>query len=168
MPFATFKGEASVEEIADRVFLNLTPKQRETAARAILKANPRLKRLKDVPAGVLIEVPDIPALRAKTAHVDGAPGREILASLQIAVKEHTEQLFNRQDRDAERIKVEAAALADPIFRKAISQSQSVMALADEAALTLELRAKTAEKRRKELEAGLGQALTDIEAHIKEF
>ena len=31
MPIATFRGEGSVEEIADRLFTGLTPKQREVA-----------------------------------------------------------------------------------------------------------------------------------------
>jgi hypothetical protein len=65
MPITSFRGEKSLAEIADLMFERLTPKQREKAEAAILKANPRLSDLSTLPRGAVLKVPDLPELRAK-------------------------------------------------------------------------------------------------------
>ena len=87
----------------------------------------------------MIDVPDIPSLRAKEARRGRRqPDREFLTGLQAATKDYVARLFERQAMDTERVKAETAALAEPQFRKAIGRSQPLVALADSAARELEL------------------------------
>ena len=48
MPIATFRGEKTVAAIADKLFVKLTPKQREKAEAALIKENPQLRDRKSV------------------------------------------------------------------------------------------------------------------------
>ena len=166
MPFVTFEGEGSVEEIADRLFARLTPKQRETATAAILKANPRLKRITEVERGVVIDVPDIPALRPKAAASNQGPEREALTQLGAALRSYGARVLASAERDLAQVKAETAAVNSPGFTKAIARSEPLTALAKEARAALEARAKAAGDRRKSLETALGRASADIEARLK--
>lgn len=165
MPFVTFEGEGSVEEIADRLFTRLTPKQRETATAAILKANPRLKRIGEVERGLVIDVPDIPSLRPKAAASNQSPEREALTQLGSAVRVYAARVLVNAERDVAQIKAETAAVTSAGFTKAISRSEPLTALAKEARAALEARAKAAGDRRKALETALGRASADIEARL---
>jgi phage tail protein X len=166
MPFATFEGEGSVEEIADRLFVRLTPKQRETATVAILKANPRLERIGDVPRGVVIDVPDIPALRPKATKETQSPDKQMLALLDASLKSFGQRLMARHEEDEADIKAEVALAKSARFTKAVSRSDDFVALAGEARASLEARAKETTNRRKALETALGKAAADIEARTK--
>ena len=66
MSIATYRGERSISEIADKIYKRLTPRQREKAEAAILKANPQLRNIRNLRKGSVLRVPDLPELRAKT------------------------------------------------------------------------------------------------------
>lgn len=167
MPFSTFEGESSVAEIADRLFVRLTPRQRETAVAALIRANPQLERLTAVRPGVVLEVPDIPALRAKATTSNESPDRQVLELLDQTLKTYAEQLFTRQDADLAEVKTQAAALKSARFTRAIAQSEDLVALAKDAAASLDARSRAAGERRQTLEAAVTQASADIEEKLKQ-
>lgn len=165
MPFATFEGEGSVEEIADRLFVRLTPKQRETATAELLRANPQLARIDKVERGVVLDVPDIPALRAKATTASEGPDRQTLKMLGAAVASYGERLAKRHEQDLAEVKEQTAAIKSAAFTKAISRSEDLVALAGEARAALELRAKDAAARQKAVTTALERASADIAARM---
>ena len=90
MPITSFRGEKSVAEIADVMFERLTPKQREKAEAAILKANPRLNDLSTLPRGAVLKVPDLPELRAKARRAADDPPARIASEIgeALIVRKH--------------------------------------------------------------------------------
>jgi hypothetical protein len=166
MPFATFEGEKSVAEIADRLFARMTPKQRETAVAALIRANPQLERIEALRPGVVLVVPDIPALRPKATVSNESPDRQVLEELDRATRSYAERVIARQDADIAEVKNQAAALKSARFTKAISRSEDFVALAKEAGAALEARAKAASARRKAVEAAASRISADIEEALK--
>jgi len=166
MPFVTFQGECSVDELADRLFARLTPKQRAAATAALIRANPRLERIEAVPKGTLLHVPDIPALRAKATASNESPDRQVLQLIDESTRAYAERLLDRQASDEAEIKKQAATIKSAQFTKAISKSKDLVALAEQARASLEARAKSAGERRKALETAVGKASADIEARMK--
>jgi phage tail protein X len=166
MPFATFEGEKSVAEIADRLFARMTPKQRETAVTALIRANPGLERIEALRPGVMLMVPDIPALRPKATASNESPDRQVLEELERATRSYAERVIARQDADIAEVKNQTAALESPRFTKAISRSEELIALAKEAGAALDLRAKAASDRRKAVEAASNRISADLEEALK--
>ena len=95
MPITSFRGEKSVAEIADVMFERLTPKQREKAEAAILKANPRLNDLSTLPRGAVLKVPDVPELRPKARRTADDPPARIASEIGEALTGYGQQLAQR-------------------------------------------------------------------------
>jgi hypothetical protein len=161
MPFATYEGEASVEEIADRLFVRLTPRQRETATAELLRANPNLARIRNVERGTILNVPDIPALRAKATESGESPDRQVLQLLGASLKSYGERLAERHGQDTAGIKAQTAIIKSAAFTRAISRSEDLVALAADARASLESRAKESTARHKALTTALEKAAADI-------
>lgn len=166
MPFATFEGERSVEEIADRLFVRLTPRQRETATAELLRANPNLERIRNVERGTVLNVPDIPALRAKATTSNESPDTQMLQHLGAALTSYGERLAERQARDNAEIKAQTAAIKSAAFTRAIAKSEDLVALAADARASLEARAKQQAERQKALTTALDKAAAEIEERMK--
>lgn len=161
--FATFEGERTVDEIADRLFTRLTPRQRETATAAILRANPQLDRIRELPQGAVIEVPDIPALRAKATALNESPDRTTLKLLDTAMRAYVERLQERHSRDEQEVKAQAALVRSSQFNQLISRSQELVALAKEAGEALDARMETSAARQKAVSVAAERASAEIDA-----
>ena len=117
MPFATFEGEKSVAEIADRLFARMTPKQRETAVAALIRANPRLERIAALRPGVLLVLPDIPALRPKATAASESPDRQVLDELDRATRSYAERVIAFYEGRVIADGPPQAVLADPAVKR---------------------------------------------------
>jgi phage tail protein X len=166
MPFAIFEGECSVAEIADRLFIGLTQRQRETATAALLKANPRLARIEAVPRGALLEIPHIPALRAKATTANECPERQVFQLLDAALRTYAEHLAQAQARDQADIEAQVAAMDSDRFTQAISRPKTLIALAKEARVFLEERSQATDERRERVKKAVERATADLEARMK--
>ena len=162
MPIATFRGEKTVGEIADKLYLRLTPKQRETAEAAILKANPQLSDLRAVPKGAVLRVPDIPELRAKTNRNLENPDAQItvmvgeaLTAFGVRIDQHA------QSADTE-IKAQLALLKGKDIKAALANAPTLQAQAQSATEALTARGKAIAADQKALQAVLKQAISDLE------
>jgi phage tail protein X len=167
MRFATFEGERSVGDLADRLFVGLTARQRETAVAALVRANPRLAQIEEVPAGAVLEVPNIPALRPKTARTVATPDSQALLLLGEAVQSYARRLIERHEEDVAAIKAESTLISSARFTRAVAQSGAVRTLAEEARAALQTRVKDATLKARTLETALAKASTDIEARVKQ-
>lgn len=65
MRILPIRNEASVSEIADKTFANLTAKSRKKVEAAILKENPTLKDFSKVETGTIVKIPTIPDVKRK-------------------------------------------------------------------------------------------------------
>ncbi|MEM9578057.1 MAG: hypothetical protein AAF999_13715 [Pseudomonadota bacterium] len=92
MPFVTTNGEESLDALLDRSFNRLTDRQRVTARKELLRANPRLAEIERLPKGTIINVPSRAAPRAKVSNraddPDGEALKEIDKALSAFAKEY--------------------------------------------------------------------------------
>jgi len=162
MPIATFRGEKSVAEVADKLYVRLTPRQREKAEAAILKANPQLSDIRNVPEGTILRVPDLPELRTKVSRSLENPDAQIAKTLADMLTSYTKELSGRIKNDQEATKSQLTLLKSAKFRREIASAPSLQALADQAMKTLDARAKSVAERQKLVEAAVKQALSDLD------
>lgn len=163
MPITSFRGEKSVAEIADVMFERLTPKQREKAEAAILKANPRLNDLSTLPKGAVLQVPDVPELRAKARRAADDPPAQIASEIGEALSSYGKQLAQRTQQGLADNKAHSALIRSDAFKRALEKSPE---LKEQAALTtkaLELRGKELAERAKTVEAAIQGMLKDLKA-----
>ncbi len=163
MPITSFRGEKSVADIADRMFERLTPKQRETAAAAILKANPRLSDLSTLPKGAVLKVPDLPELRPKTRRSADDPPTQITSEIGEALTGYGKQLAQRTEQGLADNKEHSALIRSAAFKRALEKSPE---LKEQAALTtkaLEQRGQALAERAKTVEAAIQGMLKDLKA-----
>jgi hypothetical protein len=162
MPIATFRGEKTVGEIADKLYLRLTPRQRETAEAALLKANPQLTNLREVPSGTVLRVPDIPELRAKTNRNLENPDAQIATTVGEALAGFGQRLDTRMQAAEAAAKDQLALLKSREVKAALANAPELQARADAANQALNERAKGLNQRGKALQAAVKQAREDLE------
>jgi hypothetical protein len=162
MPIATFRGERTVAEIADKLFVRLTPRQREKAETALLKANPQLRDIKNIREGTILRVPDLPELRVKTNRNLENPDAQIVKNLNDALNAYAARLNERIKAAQEDIKTQRLLLKDRVFKREVSGSPELQALAESTAKATEARAKIISERQKQVEAATKQVLADMD------
>lgn len=129
MPIATFRGENSLGELADKLFARLTPRQRDKAETALLKANPQLADLSAVSHGTVIQVPDLPELRPKARRTLENSDARILDTVSQAVTDYAHQAGPRFAQAAEALKVQDGVLSSGELKKALGRIPALQALA---------------------------------------
>lgn len=162
MPIATFRGEKTVAEIADKLYVRLTPKQREKAEAAILKANPQLSDIRKLPEGTILRVPDLPELRVKVSRSLENPDGQIAKTLADILTTYSKELTGHIKNDQEATKSQITMLKSAKFKKEIADASSLQALAEQAMKALDARAKSLGERQKLVDAAVKQALADLD------
>lgn len=150
MPIATFRGEKSVAEIADKLFTKLSDPQREIAAAAILKANPRLTEISKIPKGTVLRVPDIPELRPRTNRDLDNPDAQIAKDINQALGDYDKRFASRIEQALDNNKAQAALLESAEFKRALNQNPELQQLSSQTAKAVATRSKTLPNRHKEL------------------
>ena len=161
MPITTFRGEKTVADIADKMYIRLTPKQREKVEAVILKANPQLNDLHTVPEGAIVRVPDLPELRPKTNRNLENPDTQIAD----AVSDALTALDTRFDAS---MKLAMADLKNQIsytksreIKEALGRTPELNEVLAATVKTLAARTEVLEARSGMLSAALKQAQTDL-------
>jgi phage tail protein X len=166
MPFVTYRGEETVAELADKLYVNLNPRQREAAEAAILKANPQLRDLGSVPKGAVLHVPEIPTVRARTARTVENPDVQVAGSVETALRQYAHDLTERIKADQEEVKTQVALLKNRKFRSAIDKEPELARTAELAAKALAVRATVLKAQQKTVDSAIKQALADLDARTK--
>ncbi|QID17606.1 hypothetical protein G3580_08085 [Nitrogeniibacter mangrovi] len=166
MPIATFRGEKTVADIADKMYVRLTPKQRETAAAAILKANPQLADLRTVPEGAIVRVPDLPELRPKTNRSLENPDAQIADAIGDALAAADARLTTRIEQAQADLKTQTALAKDRQIKAALANAPGLQQAVDAAAKTWAADTKRLEARRSALAAMIKQASADLKGGAK--
>lgn len=161
MAIATYRGEQTVAELATRLYTRLTPRQREKAEAALLRANPQLRELNQLPKGAILEVPalDGPRLRARSEALD--PVDEIGDEVSAALKAFGQRLETRFEADQKSTQVALKLVKSAAFKRVIGEDPELEKSAHLAAKTLTSRSKATVARQKDFEAALKQALRGL-------
>ena len=162
MAIATFRGEKSVSAIADKLFVKLTPKQREKAEAALIKENPQLRELSAVREGAILRVPDLPELRAKTNRSLENPDAQIARNIADAVSSYGNRLGERFKTVQKDTKAQMAVLKSGELRKAMDEAPALKPLAEAAAKALDARAAGLGDRQKATDAAIKQAVAALD------
>jgi len=162
MPIATFRGERTISEIADKLYTRLTPRQREKAEAAILKANPQLRNIHSLRKGAILRVPDLPELRAKTNRNLENPEAHIANNLADSLERFSKRIAERFNSELKNTRVQSKLLKSATFRKEISKAPKIQALAGEATKALETRSKKLVEQHKKVRNAISQALDNLE------
>jgi len=162
MPIATFRGERTISEIADKLYTRLTPRQRERAEAAILKANPQLGNLRTLRKGAILRVPDLPELRAKTNRNLENPQAHIAKNLAQSLERFSKHIAERFDTELKHTRVQSKLLKSAKFRKDISKVPSMQTLAGEATKALDTRSKKLAEQHKKVKNAINQALDNLQ------
>ena len=157
MAFATYRGENSVGEIADKLYARLTPSQRERAEVALLKANPQLRKIKTLPKGSILRVPELPELSTKTVRDLENPAAQTAENISAALGDFSQRLGQHFKFDAEASKTQLALLKGAKLKKALAEAPDLQALADAAGKALDARVKALGARQQALDQAIEQA-----------
>jgi len=166
MAIATYRGEKSVSEIADKLFVRLSDNQRAKAEAELLKANPQLKNITKVRTGAILHVPDMPELTAKTNRDLETPGAQIAQDLVQALNDYNKQAGGRFKTAQEAAKAQIALLKSAKFKRLLTDSPNRQALAGQAAKALDARAKDLAERQKTADKAIKQTIADLNEHFK--
>lgn len=166
MPFTTYRGEKSAGEIVDKMFVRLTNRQREIAVAALVKANPQLKKPKDVADGAILRVPDVPELRAKTRRDLENPDAQVAKDVAEALAGYNERLSARFKADQAATKAATSLLGSRSFKAAIANVPHLLELAEKAGATLNERAEGRGERQKTALDAIDKLREDLDANFK--
>jgi len=161
MPIATFRGERSVNEVTDKLFSNLTDRQREIASTAILKANPQLADIKNVRDGTVLRVPKIPELRPKTNRSLENPDAQIANDINDALSHYRKTIGERVAQSQESTKQQMKLAGNTSLKRLLAQHDGASKLADELKGSLKQRATALTERSEKFERAVRQISKDL-------
>jgi hypothetical protein len=161
MPILTFNGEKNLDELSDKLFVRLTPRQREKVSDALLKANPQLGKLATVPPGTLLDVPDLPELSAKAKAQSDSPDQQLLAQLRSELGGYQKRLSTRYDDAQAELAGSTRVLADQVLIKVIGEDPTLRALVDGIGKANQARAGELAQQQKDLSGAMDQMLKDL-------
>jgi hypothetical protein len=124
MPFVVFRGERRLTDIVRRSFGELeNAAERRRARDAVLRANPHLENLADVPLGSLIVVPRVPGIRpVRRGRVDD-PGPDAVGEVADALAFYVEHLRAAGAEDRRRLDEVDRLLEDQALVELLSEVQ---------------------------------------------
>lgn len=154
MPIITYRGEKTVGEIADKMFERLTPKQKETAEAAILKANPRLAEPANLNKGTILRMPDIPELRPKTNRALENPDALLAKHLAESLDGFRQRFEARVTQAADDNQKQVTLLKSAAVKRVLGTAPALQELAAQVGKSQALRAKELEARRKSMATAL--------------
>jgi hypothetical protein len=162
MPITTFNGEKNLNELSDKLFVRLTPLQREKVGAALLKANPQLGELSSVPPGAILKIPDLPELSAKTRGAPDTPNAQLMGRLRSELASYDKRLGARNKEANVANAHTKQALADPMLTRVIGKDPTLKKLQEGIGKANEARESELAQRQKDFGVALEQLLKDLD------
>ncbi|HME37174.1 MAG TPA: hypothetical protein VKF84_18225 [Candidatus Sulfotelmatobacter sp.] len=169
MPFAIFKGEKSIGELIARIFrpsTDTTEAEQQTAE-ALLRANPQLANISNVPPGTKIVVPEAPLpvnqteVKNPTPVSPTAPNTLLISQRLGSLKTDLPAAASATVADAnatialtQNAQVQAAAAKDPALAQRLA--------------TINQQANTRIKNAQALQAQFQKAIGPLQAHLSKL
>jgi hypothetical protein len=163
MPITTFRGEKNLGEISSKLFVRLTPKQKEKVEAALLKANPQLGEIGTLRAGTILHIPDLPELRSKTRRALESPDQQVLAQLREDLDAYDKHLATRSETAQTQVAATAALLKDKNLLRTIGNDAALKQLLGEIGKSNSERKQKLVDRQKTLHGALEQIQKELES-----
>jgi hypothetical protein len=161
MRVTAFRGETSVDAIAEKVYADLTPVSRKKAVAALLKENPQLERLEKVKPGSVLRIPEVPGVRATPGRGSEGAADEIADMLADRLNTYGRRLTARNEAFIVDIDKQAALLKDRQLQKTFDSSPVAKELSRRANQAIEADKKAVADTRKRLEAAIEKLTSDL-------
>lgn len=123
MRVTTYRGEASVRDLAARLFRDLDDPAVKRAEAALLHANPSLGDLGALRPGAVLNVPNPPGLRPRVPPEEDDPGRIRDRELQTSLQAYASRLERRHDDEAEALTRDLALAESDAVQAAMSTAE---------------------------------------------
>lgn len=162
MAIATYRGEKSVADLATRLYTRLTPRQREKAEAALLKANPRLRDPRTLTEGAVLEVPDLDGSRLRARGDLANPADAIDDGVTEALEALGQRLEARFETDRQATQVALKLAKSAAFKRVVGEHPALAESAGLATQALATRSQAMGARQKAVETALKQALAGLE------
>lgn len=144
MRVIAFRGESSLKKIAEKAYADLTPSSRKVAEKALLKANPMLKKLDKVAKGTLIKVPPTLDVRPKPKRNPlEDPEGSALNLVSDQLEKYQDRLSQRQGEYQDGIKRQMELLKSRTLARAMKDSPFLKELGTQAKESVAVQAKEA-------------------------
>lgn len=163
MAITTFRGEKNLGEISSKLFVRLTPKQKEKVEAALLKANPQLGEIGTLRAGTILHVPDLAELRSKTRRALESPDQQIIAQLREDLSAYDKHLAARSETAQAQVTATAALLKDKDLLRAIGDDAALKQLLGEIGKQNSERKQQLVDRQKALDVAFEQLQKQLES-----
>lgn len=161
MPIATFRGEKTVGDIADKLYERLTPTQKAKVEAAILKDNPHLRDPSKVAPGTIVTVPEMAELRPKTSRALENPDALMARHIADAVTAYGQRFESRTKQASADIKDELAVLKNADLKKLLGTAPELRERASQLTRQIDARGK-------QLQANLKTVDSVLQAMRKEL
>ena len=111
MPVMLFKGERRLSEVISRAYgPGLSAAEAKRAEAAMVAANPQLAKLREVPAGALLEIPRLPGARPVPQHDTPERRPEEVEATRTSLEEYRKRLGARLAAERDALEATAAIL----------------------------------------------------------
>lgn len=163
MPITTFRGEKTLADIADKLFVRLTPRQRKTVEEALLKANPQLRDIASLRPGSILQVPAQPQLRGKAQRVLENPNQQLVGQLRDDLSAYGKRLAERHEAAQVQVTATAALLKDKNLIRATGGDAALKQLLGDIGKSNGQRKQNLNARRKAFDTALEQIQKELES-----
>lgn len=166
MPSITLRGERNLVELTDRLFVNLTPQQRKQVETALLRANPGLRDPRRFTSGIIIDLPDIPALRDKARRAETGPSAHLAHALAAALEAADDALAKAMEVERKSIRQQIETLENLRRASATGANPELLQTAEQAAKHMEQRDKALQTRSEQLFRAVSMIQEDLKAQAQ--
>lgn len=117
MRITTLGKETNLADVVDRLFADLTPVTRRIAEKAIMEANPELVKAEVLQPGIIIRVPEVPALKLKAARTEDDPVAQTREILKKSLRSYRSLLVQHLEAEKTELVEQANLLNEIILSK---------------------------------------------------
>ena len=167
MSFIVFKGEKKIESLLERAYGDLKTADAKRAEEALLRANPQLKKLRELKPGALIVVPPLPGIRPTASSEAAEPMVEAVRATRGALDEYRKRLGEAIERERAEVTGVQELLRSKELNAAVREFPGAAPYTERVAQATKARATEAEHRTAFLK-GLAKARVDLEALEKKL
>jgi len=132
MPIITFRGEPTVEAIADKVYVDLSEPDRRRAVEALVRENPKLERLHEMEPGTVLRIPDMGTARRTGGRHGEAPVDDLAQDLATRLDGYSRFLEARFDEHEKEMERQIRLLSTDLFESVLANSPEAKELASQA------------------------------------
>lgn len=166
MPTITLRGERSLVEITDRLFVDLTPQQRRQVEAALLRANPGLREPRRFTSGLVVDLPELPELRDKARRDQDAPAAHLARALADALGNADKVLAQAIEAERQAIKEQVETLEALRRVSATGAQAELLQTAEQAEKYLAQREKVLDQRNEALFRAVRLIQEDLKAQAQ--